>query len=110
MAQVYVVEVFKKPWFELRNPTVRIGLDGSWIGATRGNSYVVFSVDHPGEHHLCAQWQSGFERYSREAAFNRFTAELDKRYYFRVRITYQSGLELEPLDSDEANSSYRHPP
>src|SRR4029077_11715663 len=29
--------------------TVRVGLDGAWIGANRGASYFFFSVD-PGEH------------------------------------------------------------
>src|SRR6266852_2204828 len=38
-ALVYVSEVFKKAPGELGNPTIRIGLDGNWVGAVRGNSY-----------------------------------------------------------------------
>jgi hypothetical protein len=38
-------------------PTTRAGLDGKWVGATHGNSYIYFSVD-PGERHLCASWQA----------------------------------------------------
>src|SRR5208283_5801278 len=38
-------------------PTTRIGLNGQWIGATHGNSYFSISVN-PGEHHLCAGWQT----------------------------------------------------
>ena len=38
-------------------PTVRLGFDGAWAGATHGNSFFAVSVD-PGEHHLCASWQN----------------------------------------------------
>ena len=37
--------------------TIRMGLDGTWIGANSGNSHFSFSVP-PGEHHLCANVQS----------------------------------------------------
>lgn len=37
--------------------TTRAGVDGKWVGATQGKSYFYFSVD-PGEHHLCASWQT----------------------------------------------------
>jgi hypothetical protein len=32
--------------------TVRIGMDGSWVGASHDKSYFAFSVA-PGKHHLC---------------------------------------------------------
>ncbi len=107
-ALVYVSEVFEKAPGELGNPTIRIGLDGNWVGAVRGNSYFSFSVD-PGEHHLCTHWQSRFKRLSREAAFTSFNAEAGKAYYFRARISYQSAyggsatmsLDLEPINDDE---------
>ena len=35
--------------------TVRIGMDGSWVGASHDKSHLAFSVA-PGEHHLCANW------------------------------------------------------
>jgi hypothetical protein len=48
-------------------PTVRVGLDGAWVGATHGNSYFYFSVD-VGEHHLCASWQGrGLQSYVRRS-------------------------------------------
>ena len=37
-------------------PTARFGVDGHWVGATRGNSYYAVSVA-PGEHKLCASQQ-----------------------------------------------------
>ena len=97
-ARVYVAQVFAKYPFEFHRPILRIGLNGTWVGATRGNSYFVFSVG-PGEHHLCVQWQS--RSLWREAAFASFTAETGKRYYFRARITHQVGLDLEKVDRDE---------
>jgi hypothetical protein len=107
-ALVYVAEEFKKAPGELGNPTIRVGLDGAWMGATRANSYLFFSVS-PGEHHLCTNWQSSLKRLSRLAAFARFTADPGKTYYFRARITYSPyahgtanmNLDLDPVDPDE---------
>jgi hypothetical protein len=105
---VYVVEVFDKVVGELSRPTLRVGLDGKWAGADKGNSYLSFSVD-PGEHHLCANWQSRLKRLSKEAAFTSFTADAGQVYYFRARITEHGGstgasnfsLDLEPVNGDE---------
>ena len=52
-AMVYVVEVQNlDAW---RAQTTRVGMDGAWLGANRGNTYLFFSVD-PGEHHFCVDW------------------------------------------------------
>lgn len=105
---VYVIEVFDKVVGELARPTLRVGVDGAWMGADKGNSYLSFSVD-PGEHHLCTNWQSHWRRFSNQAAFTSFTSEPGKTYYFRARITEHGGstgasnfsLDLEPVNSDE---------
>jgi len=107
-SQVYVIEVFDKVVGELSRPTLRVGVDGAWMGADKGNSYLSFAVN-PGEHHLCASWQSRLRRFSREAAFAGFTAEPGKTYYFRARITEHGGstgastfsLDLDLVNSDE---------
>jgi hypothetical protein len=106
-ATVYVAEVFTKAPGEIANPTLRVGMDGAWVGATRTNSYLAFAVE-PGEHHLCTSWQSRWQRLSKLAAFAGFTAEPGKVYYFRERITYSSegraanmALDLEPMNPDE---------
>ena len=107
-AQVYVIEVFDKVVGELSRPTLRVGLDGSWVGANKGDSYISFPVD-PGEHHLCTNWQSHWKRFSKQAGFAGFTAEPGKLYYFRARIVEHGGsvgassfsLDLEPVDNDE---------
>jgi hypothetical protein len=87
-------------------PITRIGLDGTWVGANHGNSYFYLSVD-PGEHHLCANWQSfvGFGAHHQSAAAH-FTAEAGQSYYFTVKNTWLREvmilkMALEPLDSDQ---------
>jgi hypothetical protein len=91
-------------------PTTRFGLDGNWVGATQANSYFYASID-PGEHHLCAGWQSfvGFN-VARKSAAAHFTTEAGHIYFFVVNDHADSGAEhqrpagmkLSPLDSDEA--------
>jgi hypothetical protein len=87
-------------------PVTRIGLDGTWVGANHGNSYFYLAVD-PGEHHLCANWQSfvGVGAHHQSAAAH-FTAEAGRSYYFTVKNTWLREvmimkIALEPLDSDE---------
>jgi hypothetical protein len=86
--------------------TARIGLNGAWAGAVEGDSHVSFSVD-PGEHHLCASWQSFFSKGNKMVGLSRFTAEAGKVYYFRLRATIQGDhaflLDLEPVNSDQGS-------
>ena len=100
-------------------PTTRFAIDGAWVGATHTNSYFYVFVD-PGEHHLCANWQSARTGLSwmgpkRSTAATGFTAEADKTYYFRAQdilhteqdnnvntIKSEPEVLLSPLDSDEA--------
>jgi hypothetical protein len=88
------------------SPTVRVGLDGAWIGATHGSSYFYFSVD-AGEHHLCASWQGkGQEGYSEATGF---TAKAGGLYFFRVQDTWlwpkgsslTRKIDLESVNGDE---------
>lgn len=87
-------------------PTTRLGIDGKWVGANHGDSYFYVSVA-PGEHHLCASWQSFviFRAHETSAAAH-FIAEPGQAYYFRVRNTWLrehavTHVELTPLDSDQ---------
>jgi hypothetical protein len=59
-------------------PTTRLGIDGSWVGANHGNSYFYLSLE-PGEHHLCASWQSKVVLLAgQQTAAAHFTAEARK--------------------------------
>jgi hypothetical protein len=55
-ALVYVIE--DQQFKAAKDVIVRIGLDGAWVGATRGDSYLSFPVEL-GEHHLCANIMPG---------------------------------------------------
>jgi hypothetical protein len=94
-------------WQVSAKPVTRFGLDGTWVGATYGNSYFYVSVT-PGVHHLCASWQPASlipndKRKPYTAAH--FTAEAGGVYYFMAENTFLKGggarLNLKPLDSDE---------
>jgi hypothetical protein len=82
---------------------MKIGLDGTWVGAFKVNSYFPVSVD-PGEHHACMNVQSG-TRLGRLVAFARITAEAGKVYYLRTQA-FPAGntihLQIDAIDSDQA--------
>ena len=89
-----------------RGPTMRVGLDGSWIGANKGKSYFFFSVD-PGEHQLCTNWQSNHfkETAKRIGSATTVIAEAGKTYYFRILIDGESAsrnIRLLPVEKAEA--------
>jgi hypothetical protein len=84
--------------------TAKIGVDGAWVGANQGDSYFFATVE-PGEHHLCARWQSSLAS-RQQVSLNNLTAESGKTYYFRIKITgdNQEGysLDMAKTNSDEA--------
>ena len=66
--------------------TTRFGLDGAWVGATKGDSYFVVEAA-PGDHNLCASMQSAPSRMKREfTQMASFTAEAGKVYYFEASV------------------------
>jgi hypothetical protein len=89
--------------------TLKIGMDGAWVGAYKNNSVFTVSVA-PGEHHVCANVQSNFDQ-GLNFAFAHFTAEAGKVYYFRTRFfgvflgspQHPGRLDLDQPDSDQAN-------
>lgn len=85
-------------------PTVKVGVDGTWRGATRYQSYFFFPVD-AGEHRLCAGWQSSIARVAKVRTAASFQAEVGKTYYFRIvserRQEREPAIWIEPLDSAE---------
>jgi len=82
-------------------PTVKVALDGAWMGANHGNSYFSVPVD-PGEHHVCVTLQSSLVAPRVELAH--FTAAAGSVYYYRTRLILSRSvelLELVPIDSDQ---------
>lgn len=86
---------------------VKVGLDGRWVGATWGNSFLSAIVS-PGDHHFCVAWESREKKLQQVIALRALNAESGKNYYFGIRLTNLGGsggtygLELFPLDPDEA--------
>lgn len=83
-ALVYVIE--DQRFKAAKDVTLRIGINGTWVGATRGNSYL-FSQVEPGEHHLCASMMPGFLPSGRGVSLFGLTIEAGKVYYFRARTS-----------------------
>lgn len=105
-ATLYIVELFNlRDKGKFGRPTLKHGVDGKWIGATQGFTYLSTSID-PGEHHLCTRWQSHFGKLSDQVSLYNFTAEPDKIYYVRAQISVMGdndvlSMDLEPVSSDE---------
>ncbi|MGC2287133.1 MAG: hypothetical protein WA542_17905 [Candidatus Acidiferrum sp.] len=101
---IYLVEEQKLRVF--RDVTVRVRLDGKWVGATRGTSYLSFVVE-PGEHHLCVDFRSEFLEPGRLVSLYGFTAEAGKIYYFRARtmasVSSSGNRDIAVLDLDLVN-------
>lgn len=85
-----------------------LGVDGAWVGATHGNSYLPIQLN-PGVYHIGTSWQFsvalGIGRAKQTAAAH-FTVEAGGVYHRRSRgvsVKGHSGLDvtLQPLDSDE---------
>ncbi|HEY4381052.1 MAG TPA: hypothetical protein VGN01_11955 [Acidobacteriaceae bacterium] len=109
-ATVYIVEVYNlKDKGRFNRPTLRQGLDGTWLGATQGFTYVSASVA-PGVHHLCSRWQSMFGSLSQQISLNSFDAVAGRKYYFRVQINVEgasgdaagpASIDLQQVSEDE---------
>jgi len=83
----------------LNAPTMRVGVDGNWVGANEGKSCFFFQVD-PGQHSVCTEWQSGTFKKSSERVGEamQLTAEAGKTYYIRLNFGYQR-MHLELSDA-----------
>jgi hypothetical protein len=99
-ALVYVFEDME------HGPTMRVGLDGAWVGANKGKSYFFFSVP-PGDHQVCTNWQSGTFKETSKRIGSAITlkAEAGKVYYLRTQVYERSeqdrNVKLEPVETAE---------
>jgi hypothetical protein len=94
-AVVYVIEDVSNPTaMTFGQVTTRVGLDGNWVGANHGQSYVSFAVE-PGEHRVCADWQSSLKNLQKLSNAATLTAEAGKTYYYlsEVRIPWNGGAD-----------------
>jgi hypothetical protein len=79
-------------------PTMRIGIDGTWVGANKGKSYL-FSLVDPGNHHVCVALQSSIKHFAKPMGALSIQAEAGGSYYFTVFISRHGGWVFEPIDS-----------
>ena len=99
-ALVYVIEDIEA------GPTMRVGMDGVWVDANKGKSYLSVSVD-PGEHQFCTNWQSraAGKGSTRIGAAVTLTTEAGKVYYLRMqsyeRTESDRSIKLEPVETAE---------
>jgi hypothetical protein len=95
-AMVYVVEDIVQ--IPLNTPTLRVGMDGKWVGATRSHTYLGLAVD-PGVHHLCVSVQ-GFtvETLENGITLHRLEVQAGKTYYVRMRETMSRNPSLDFVD------------
>ena len=97
-ATVYVIE---NAW--TRTPTVRIAVDGKWVGATKGWSYLAVYVK-PGQHHLCISKQTRSNKLDDNVALAPLLAKAGGEYYFladTAGFILPGLLALEDIDADE---------
>ncbi len=81
---------------------IRFGLDGGWVGATRGKNYFAVTVA-PGEHHLCAALHLGF--HVDEAVPVDITVEADKVYFYEASVNVV-GLAQHPVAGGAATAQH----
>jgi hypothetical protein len=67
-------------------------LNGNWVGANYGKSYLSFAVA-PGEHHVCVDWQSSLKSRQKLSGAAELTAEAGKTYYFRADVVLTQATE-----------------
>jgi hypothetical protein len=104
-AQVFFIEKSEKPPAigclsagVSCNDVARFGVDGAWVGATKGNSYLPISLE-PGLRHLCAV-------VGKEVHAEPLTVEAGHAYYFQVEYEAegrQYGTAKEPNYQVEKN-------
>ena len=80
------------------NPTIRIAMDGSWIGALKQNSYTQLEVT-PGPHHFCVRIP-GIFRLEPASLYGLNTRPGDS-YYFVVDD--RNSNEFQPIDTISLN-------
>ncbi len=100
-ARVYVIEVVGA---NNTGATTRVGVDGNWVGANTGKGYITFEVD-PGDHNICADWQSIQKGRQLEGGAMAIRAEEGRTYYFVLGVLAQA-LDFSLTEADEAEGQW----
>jgi hypothetical protein len=100
-ALVYVIG----NWYggELGGPVIRIGVNGTWVGALKGTVHFAIPLK-AGAYHFCAQGQGHNPPGPREVALNFLHLKPRGTYYLLAdseRVSTSGFLGLEELNADE---------
>jgi hypothetical protein len=104
LVYVFADEIRDPKFAYFGSATVRLGVDGAWMGATQYHSYFFFPVS-TGEHRMCASWQSKVRNIAKVRTAASFSAQPGEVYYFRLvsdrRGEREPELKIESLDRAE---------
>jgi hypothetical protein len=87
---------------------LRVGMDGTWLGAAGSNSFFTVEID-PGEHHLCVSEAGALGGVKKDGiAMATLKAEAGKTYFFQYKINFQAQnkstlrtFTFGPVDEDD---------
>jgi hypothetical protein len=81
----------------------RVGFDGAWIGADKGNSFFSATMA-PGEHHVCAYWEAPLAKIENRIGLLDFEALAGQIYYFEIEVGPRGKdipvMRLKPISGD----------
>lgn len=109
-ALVYVIQTVWQQTNAIgsQKPITRVGVDGAWVGANHGESYLIFAVD-PGAHSICTDWQSSISMRADLASAADLNAAAGSTYYFQVKVRdpaydkdNHGAVKIEEIDGSEA--------
>ena len=84
--QALVVLIQKETGEEFpSDPIIRFAIDGTWVGAVKGNSYIAIPVS-PGSHKLCISRQSSLDDEKDNIGAAPLNAKAGSVYYFEFTL------------------------
>lgn len=88
--QALVVLILKPTGEEFASdPIVRLAVDGAWVGAVKGRSYIAIPVP-PGSHNLCVSRQSKYDDEKANLSTAPLNAQAGQVYYFEFTLNHES--------------------
>jgi hypothetical protein len=71
------------------DPIIRLAVDGTWVGAVKGHSYIAIPVS-PGSHKLCVSRQSSLDDEKSNLSTAPLNAQPGAVYYFEFTLDHES--------------------
>ena len=88
--QALIVLILKPTGEEFSSdPILRLAVDGTWVGAVKGNSYIAIPVS-PGSHNLCVSRQSKYDDEKANLSTAPLNAQAGSVYYFEFILNHES--------------------